>query len=710
MKNRVKGGVFFVAILATLLAVAAVAAPPQEKPCGQTNAALAADRWDPNAAVPADGGQVLLKAVPAPKKSFGVPQVSSGSQPKGGGDDGLRPKVAPVAPYAPLAATVLWDQPLSTANHNAYVDQEFSDYATYSSYLADDFTNEGEWTIGTIFVPGDGWNGFSSLMNATSLTWAIYAEQPEGKPTGPISMMGIPDGYPGGGNAPYWTITLPPTDPQVAISAGTPGGYPSNTTLTLTTPINLPAGTWWLYFYPTMSFGSYGQFGRQASDTTNGAVAQFINPGGGFGYGTGFQNWNVLGAAQQDLAFRLETPSCPAYTYDNGPLVTHPGGGSGGADASAVQTALTLGTYGFGHQFSIGYRVADDFVVTDSAGWDINTIQFYAYQSGSSTTSPLTGVYYQIWNGDPSIPGSAVVFGDTTTNRLTGSVWSNDYRVLDSALTGSTRPIMVSTASCGTHLAPGTYWLDWMTDGSASYSGPWAPPISILGQTTTGNGIQWTGAWAAAVDTSSGTQQGFPFKVNYSVCIVCPTIDVYPYTLPTPTVGVPYTLVFEAYGGTNPYTFAVTAGALPPGLTLAPDGTLSGTLTALGDYSFTVTATDSLDCTGEQSYSMATFSAYFLDDQGRSKLCVNRLTGDYIWEITFGPGAGVYTGVANILNGGTKIYSKPGAPDYLNCTYDAIKKRAAGYYITAAGDYSALKDYNTTNNVGGCFGRPETPN
>jgi len=198
--------------------------------------------------------------------------------------------------------------------------------------------------------------------------------------------------------------------------------------------------------------------------------------------------------------------------------------------------------------------------------------------------------------------------------------------------------------------------------------------------------------------------------LSLSVCpVICPTISVFPYTLPTPTVGVPYTQVFSAYGGTEPYTFTVTAGTLPPGLTLAADGTLSGTLTSLGDFSFTVTATDANGCTGEQSYSMATWSAYFLDDQGRSKLCVNRLTGDYIWEITTGPGMGTYTGVANIINGGTKIYSKPGADDYLNCTYDAIKKRAAGYYITAAGDYSALKDYNTTNNVGGCFGGEQNP-
>ncbi|MBN1136666.1 MAG: hypothetical protein JXM73_08765, partial [Anaerolineae bacterium] len=109
---------------------------------------------------------------------------------------------------------VLWDQPLSTANQAAYVNQDFPDFPDYSSFLADDFANPAPWSIGTIFVPGDGWNGFTTLFNATALTWQIYADN-----------AGIPDGDPsGGGNPPVWTLTLPPTDPQVVISNGTPGG------------------------------------------------------------------------------------------------------------------------------------------------------------------------------------------------------------------------------------------------------------------------------------------------------------------------------------------------------------------------------------------------------------------------------------------------------------------------------------------------------
>lgn len=68
--------------------------------------------------------------------------------------------------------------------------------------------------------------------------------------------------------------------------------------------------------------------------------------------------------------------------------------------------------------------------------------------------------------------------------------------------------------------------------------------------------------------------------------------------LPAETVGTDVTndLVTVIDGGTRPYAIAVTAGALPPGVTLM-QGTssvvLSGAPTTPGDYSFEITAMDS---------------------------------------------------------------------------------------------------------------------
>ena len=229
--------------------------------------------------------------VPAKMSGGGVNAAISASSPAGA-------LVTPEGSAHPEA--VLWDQPLSSVNQNAYVDQEFTDYPTYSAFLADDFVNGETWDISAIYVPGDGWNGFTSLFNATSLTWQIYADD-----------GGVPAGDPASGGA-VWSLTLVPTDPQVTITTGSPGGYPSNTMLTLATPVSVPAGHWWLVFYPTAPFSGFGQFGRQPADTANGYVGQFINPGNAFGYGTDWVDWTVLGGQPPDIAFRLEGSAGPA--------------------------------------------------------------------------------------------------------------------------------------------------------------------------------------------------------------------------------------------------------------------------------------------------------------------------------------------------------------------------------------------------------------
>ena len=205
--------------------------------------------------------------------------------------------------------------------------------------------------------------------------------------------------------------------------------------------------------------------------------------------------------------------------YDNGPLVNCAGCGAGGADESVLQsTTLLMSTLGFGHQFTVGNRIADDFTISDPDGWNIDQITFFGYQTNAPTNpSPITGVYYQIWDGPPNDPGSSVIFGDTGTNRLTNSTWANMYRVSETTQGTTGRAIFANVASAGVTLPAGTYWLDWMTDGSASYSGPWAPPITINGETTTGNAMQYTGTWGPANDGGTLTQQGFPFIIEGSV-------------------------------------------------------------------------------------------------------------------------------------------------------------------------------------------------
>lgn len=86
----------------------------------------------------------------------------------------------------------------------------------------------------------------------------------------------------------------------------------------------------------------------------------------------------------------------------------------------------------------------------------------------------------------------------------------------------------------------------------------------------------------------------------------CGTITVAPATLPNGVIGQAYNATVSATGGTLAYTYGVSAGALPNGLTLdANTGVISGTpVLPSGTFNFDITATDAKGCTGTTSYSV----------------------------------------------------------------------------------------------------------
>jgi hypothetical protein len=101
--------------------------------------------------------------------------------------------------------------------------------------------------------------------------------------------------------------------------------------------------------------------------------------------------------------------------------------------------------------------------------------------------------------------------------------------------------------------------------------------------------------------------------VNITACapvIACPVITVNPATLPNGTVGTAYNQTVSGSGGTAPYTFAVTSGALPTGLVLnAATGAITGTPTTVGTFNFTITASDINGCPGSRAYSIVIAAA-----------------------------------------------------------------------------------------------------
>lgn len=110
-------------------------------------------------------------------------------------------------------------------------------------------------------------------------------------------------------------------------------------------------------------------------------------------------------------------------------------------------------------------------------------------------------------------------------------------------------------------------------------------------------------AGAQAAPAAGGAPGSVSQPATVTIVIPSPTLTLTGGVQPPGQVGVAYSQTLTAAGGAAPYTYAVTGGALPAGVSLAPDGTLSGAPTAGGAFSFTVTATDSATGTGPFSVS-----------------------------------------------------------------------------------------------------------
>jgi len=105
--------------------------------------------------------------------------------------------------------------------------------------------------------------------------------------------------------------------------------------------------------------------------------------------------------------------------------------------------------------------------------------------------------------------------------------------------------------------------------------------------------------------TSSNTGNG-----SVSISYTLPPLAITTTSLPAASVGVAYSATLNATGATPPYTWAVTGGSLPPGLSLNPTtGVISGTPTTPGTYHFTVQATDSATPASSVSVSLSITTA-----------------------------------------------------------------------------------------------------
>lgn len=229
--------------------------------------------------------------------------------------------------------------------------------------------------------------------------------------------------------------------------------------------------------------------------------------------------------------------------YVNGPFATGPTTLSGvnapsGSEWSEVanDTAITANSSS-GLSCSVTttvFRCADDFTVPAGETWSLEQVRIYAYQTGfTGTTAPMNMATLQIWNGVPGDPGSTVVFGDTTTNRLVEGVDVNIWRTFNTLVgsgnnppstPGTNRKVWEVRMAADVDLTEGTYWIDWNTRVGTT-TAHFAPTVTIPGMrgrpgdnarqfTSTGWGpVLDTGITPTGNPTPPAVPQDFPFKL-----------------------------------------------------------------------------------------------------------------------------------------------------------------------------------------------------
>ena len=348
-----------------------------------------------------------------------------------------------------------------------------------------------------------------------------------------------------------------------------------------------------------------------------------------------------------------------SYTYNTGPALLFPAppGGEVGA-AYSDQLTVTGGTSPFTWSVSAGALPAG---ITLGA----STGLLSGTPTAAGTYSFTVKVTDQAGLSDTEAVSLPIIAGPSLSFPAPPAGWTNTVYTNTLTVSGGTGPYAWSVSSgslpagislspsgvlSGTPTAVGTAsFTVKVTDAngqsatqatsitiSAGVSTTFsAPPAAVVGVpysttlTATGGTTPYTwsvnagslppGLALSSAGVLSGTPTAsgsYPFTVNVidknngiataSITLVVGAGVALTFgTPPTGQVGVPYIDLLTATGGTTPYTWSVSAGTLPPGITLnASTGVLAGTPTAGGISNFTIKVTDASGRSATQATSI----------------------------------------------------------------------------------------------------------
>jgi hypothetical protein len=229
---------------------------------------------------------------------------------------------------------------------------------------------------------------------------------------------------------------------------------------------------------------------------------------------------------------------------------------------------------------------------------------------GSAVTVTANGSYNASTSYTPTVAGTYwwyATYGGDTYNAPTNSGCSATSTVVHLAVS----PTSLSSAT--------VYAAYSATIAASGGTSPYAFAVTS-GSLPSGISLSSAGS-LSGTDSASGQAGSYSFTVtatdhagltgsaNYTLVVAAPTITL--SSLTNPTGETSDTQSVTASGGQASYSYVVTSGSLPTGLSLSSAGAFSGSPSAAGTFGFTITATDAHSYTGSQSYSLTPVAPTF---------------------------------------------------------------------------------------------------
>lgn len=187
------------------------------------------------------------------------------------------------------------------------------------------------------------------------------------------------------------------------------------------------------------------------------------------------------------------------------------------------------------------FQLGDDFIVPVGQQWSITSFDFFAHQNSYiGATIPVDQLRIQLWNGDPSLPSSSIIYGNMTTNVLDAANSNNTviYRIPNSIIgfpviaPNTNRKIWKIKGTVTILLNPGTYWVVYQFH-AINDSSIFVPSVTVEGtrglagwnakQNFVANTVPSTVlGWANILDvgdpaSAADVPQDLPFSINGTI-------------------------------------------------------------------------------------------------------------------------------------------------------------------------------------------------